>query len=344
MNLKKEPFGIIDGQKVWLFTLTNEKNISIRITNYGGIITAINLPDRQGNMANVCLGFDTLQEYLAGHPYFGCIVGRFANRIAKGRFTIDGIQYSLAINNGNHSLHGGMRGFDKVLWQAEEIGDSREKGIKLTYYSHHMEEGYPGNLNVEVVYTLNNEGELKIHYSAVTDRLTHVNLTNHTYFNLNGAKEHVLNHEIQINATEYTVADAELIPTGEIKKVKGGSLDFTSAKKIGQDIAAVTGGYDHNFVLKHKKSNDMVVAAQVSEPLSGRTMEVFTTEPGIQFYTGNCLDGTCIGSQGVKYEKYFGFCLEAQHYPDTPNHTMFPSTLLEPGDVYSQTTIYKFGF
>ena len=314
MNVKKELFGrIINSEDVYLYTLTN-RNMTIKLINYGGIITSLLVPDKNGKADDVVLGFKTLEEYLdkeykKKNPYFGAIIGRYGNRIAKGRFSINGNEYQLAVNDGENHLHGGNIGFDKVVWHAEEINNNNEAGVKLSYLSKDMEEGYPGNLNVTVEYILNENNELIILYEAITDKPTIVNLTHHSYFNLAGeGNRDILNHEMTINADKFTASDKSLIPTGELKAVKGTPMDFIKAGKIGSKINQVEGGYDHNYVLNKEK--DFSFAAKVFEPESGRIMEVFTSEPGIQFYSGNFLDGTLKGKSGKYYKKHFGLCLE----------------------------------
>lgn len=343
MNITKELFGMSkDGQEVLLFTLSNRNHLSVKITNYGGIITSIMAPDRNGKLADVILGFDNLDAYLGEHPYFGALIGRYGNRIAKGRFSLNGKEYRLAVNDGENHLHGGLVGFDKVIWEATELTTDNEVGLRLTYLSKDGEEGYPGNLSVKVEYRLNDRNELAISYEATTDQPTVVNLTNHAYFNLAGeGSGDVLDHEVMINAQRYTAVSADLIPTGELKSVVGSALDFSSPQKIGARIGEVKGGYDHNYVLD-KTGKELSLAAKVLEPKSGRVLEVFTTEPGVQFYTGNFLDGTLIGKAGKPYGKQAGFCLETQHFPDSPNQPGFPSTRLNPGELYQQLTIYKF--
>jgi aldose 1-epimerase len=345
-SVKKEAFGKTgDGVAVELYTLTNAAGMKAKIMTYGAILTELDAPDRDGKTADVVLGFDNLKDYLAGHPYFGATVGRVANRIAKGEFTLDGKKYKLAVNNGPNALHGGKKGFDKVVWKAEPETLPDGAAVKLTYLSKDGEEGYPGNLTVTVVYTLTNSDALRIDYTAKTDKATPVNLTNHTYFNLAGTKSgDILGHELTLNADKYTPADDTLIPTGEIKPVKDTPLDFTKPRKIGERIDQLKGeprGYDHNFVL-NSEGKELALAATVREPKSGRIMEIYTTEPGVQFYTGNFLDGKQTGKGGVVYKKHAGFCLEAQHFPDSVNHANFPSMILKPGETYRQTTIYKF--
>ncbi|MCK4763893.1 MAG: galactose mutarotase [Candidatus Aminicenantes bacterium] len=343
MSIKKEDFGKTGaGEKVDLYTLTNRNNMVVKITNYGAIVTSLPVPGKEGKLADVVLGFDTLKEYEAPHPYFGAIVGRVGNRIAKGKFTLDGVTYTLALNNGNHHLHGGIKGFDKVVWKAEEIKKENEVGIKLSYLSKDGEEGYPGNLAVTIVYSLTNDNELKINYLATTDKPTPVNLTHHSYFNLEGAGEgDVLEHLLTIPADTFAQADEELIPSGELLPVENTPLDFRRPAGIGNRIKEVPGGYDHNYVLNNT-GGSLCFAARVEAPRSGRVMEVFTTEPGIQLYTGNFLDGSNKGKGGKVYHKHYGFCLETQHYPDSPNQPGFPSIILRPGQEYRHLTIYKF--
>ena len=345
-SVKKESFGkTSDGVAVEQYILTNTNGMTAKIITYGAILTELDVPDRDGKMGDVVLGFDNLKDYLAGHPYFGATVGRVANRIAKGEFTLDGKKYKLAVNNAPNSLHGGQKGFDKVVWKAESKALPDGAGVEFTYVSKDGEEGYPGNLTATVVYTLTNNNALRIDYKATTDKATPVNLTNHTYFNLAGAKAgDILDHELMIAAEKYTPGDETLIPTGEIKPVKGTPLDFTKPKRIGERIDQIKSdpvGYDHNFVL-NSGGKELALAASVREPKTGRIMEMYTTEPGVQFYTGNFLDGKQKGRGGVVYKKHWGFCLEAQHFPDALHHENFPSIILKPGETYKQTTIYKF--
>jgi aldose 1-epimerase len=315
-----------------------------RITAYGAILTELRAPDRYGRVANVVHGFDNLEQYVKGHPGFGATIGRFGNRIARARFTLDGKEYTLAANNGRNHLHGGLKGFDKFVWEAKPLpaGD-HEAAVQFTYSSKDGEEGYPGNLSVTVPYTLTDDNELRIDYHATTDRATPVNLTNHSYFNLAGDGD-VLDHEVMIAGDRYTPVDDELIPTGEIAGVKGTPLDFTKPMRIGARIEQLKprpGGYDHNFVL-NGGGKSLALAARVTEPKSGRVMEVLTTEPGIQFYTGNFLDGKYTGVSGVVYGRHSGFCLETQHFPDSVNRPNFPSTILRPGGTLKSTTVLKF--
>jgi aldose 1-epimerase len=343
MNLEKKKIGATaDGKQVDEYTLTNAHGLVVKVMTYGGIITSVQTPDRQGHLTNITLSLDSLQDYLAGHPFFGALAGRFANRIAKGKFTLDGEQYTLATNNGPNHLHGGIKGFDKAVWQAEEIRGKDRVGVKLTHFSPDGDEGYPGNLTATVVYTLDNGNALTMDYTATTDKATPVNLTNHTYWNLRGrAKGGILDEVMMINADHYLPVDETLIPTGKLAAVKGTPMDFTTPTAIGARIDQVSGGYDHAYVLNQKKPGQMTLAARVSEPASGRVMEIYTTQPAIQFYTGNFLDGT-LQAGGVVYQKHHGFCLETEHYPDSPNRPQFPSTILRPGETYRQTTVHKF--
>jgi len=344
MTITQEPFGqTADGQKVWLFTMANANGMTVKITNYGGIITHLLVPDRNGVAADVVLGFDTLDKYLAGHPYFGAIVGRYANRIGGAKFTLDGKEYTLAANNGPNHLHGGLKGFDKQVWEARSMQGADHVALALTYLSKDMEEGYPGNLQCTVTYTLTNDNELKITYEAVTDKPTVVNLTNHSYFNLAGQGSGLIyDHELMLTADHYTPVDDGLIPTGEIASVKGTPLDFTTPHRIGERIDQFPeiGGYDHNFCL-NSRDGSMALCARVYEPTSGRVMKIYTTQPGVQFYTGNFLDGSIKG-KGSTYNKHGAFCLETQHWPDSPNKPNFPSPVLRPGQTYREETVLKF--
>lgn len=342
ITVEKEHFGTLeDGREVSLFTLTNANNMEVKITNYGGIVTSIRTPDKEGNLDNVVLGFESLDKYLAGTPYFGAIIGRYGNRIADGKFSIDGKTYDLATNDGNNHLHGGIQGFDKVLWNAETKEDG---SLELTYLSKDGEEGYPGNLEVSVIYRLTNDNELEIAYEATTDKATPVNLTNHSYFNLSGAPDStILDHELKINAHQYTPVDDELIPTGELGDVENTPFDFTEFHEVGARIDQVEGGYDHNWVLKRSAQDSLFHAATLYHEESGREMNVFTTEPGIQFYSGNFLDGSLKGPGGTPFVKHAALCLETQHFPNSPNEPKFPSTILRPGETYQTTTIYQFG-
>jgi aldose 1-epimerase len=339
-----------DGQGVDEYTLKNVNGMEVKIITYGGIITSIRVPDRNGNLANVTLGFNNLKDYETRSPHFGTITGRYANRIAKGRFTLDGKSYTLPANDGPNSLHGGTVGFGKRVWQATSVDNGA--GVQLTYHSPDGEEGYPGNLDVTVTYTLTDENEIRMDYRATTDAPTVVNLTNHAYFNLAGeGAGSVYNHILMLNADRYTPTDATLIPTGEILPVAETPFDFRLPKPLapGQrsshEQIVLARGYDHNFVLNRVSFGDtsMILAARIYEPDSGRYIEVWTTEPGIQFYAGNFLDGTLVGTSSRLYRQSDGFALETQHFPDSPNHPNFPSTVLRPGETYQTTTIYKFG-
>jgi aldose 1-epimerase len=349
MDIKKEPFGnMVDGTPVDLYTLANARGVEVRISNYGGTVISLMVPDRNGAFEDVVLGFDTLEEYVEKSPYFGCIAGRYANRIAKGRFTLDGVEYTLAQNDGENHLHGGIKGFDKVVWQAKQFKRDDAVGLELTYLSKDGEEGYPGNLSVKVIYNLTDDDELRIEYFATTDGATVVNLTNHSYFDLAGAMSgDILGHELMIHADRFTPIDETLIPTGELRSVQGTPMDFTQLVAIGarieqDDEQLIFGnGYDHNWVL-NKPAGSLALAARVHEPTTGRVLEVYTTEPGIQFYAGNFLDGSIRGKGGRVYERRYGFCLETQHFPDSPNQPGFPSTVLRPGEEYAHTTVYRF--
>lgn len=343
MSIRKESFGKTkDGKEVFLYTLVNGNKSTVKIASYGGIVTSLLVPDKSGRMDDIVLGFDTLDRYFSGQPYFGALIGRYGNRIAKARFSLNGKEYMLAANDGRNSLHGGIIGFDKVVWNASEIQTGAVDGLRLTYLSKDGEEGYPGNLDCTVTYSFNDKNELSIEYSATTDSPTVLNLTHHGYFNLKGAGNgDILDHEIMIPAVKFAVPDPELIPTGELRAVAGSALDFTQPRIIGARIQEVGGGYDHNYVLADKP-RALSLAASVAAPETGRRMEVFTTEPGIQFYCGSHMDGTIRGKGGKIYPKYAGLCLEAQHFPDSPNQPSFPSTVLNPGERYHQLTVYKF--
>ena len=341
-TIVRESFGRTpDGADVSLYTLRNGRGITVRITDYGGIITAIETPDRRGAAGDIVLGFDTLDGYLKGHPYFGALVGRVANRIAKGRFTLDGRTYTLATNNGSNHLHGGVKGFDKVVWRADPSADATAAVLRLSYTSADGEEGYPGTLDVVVTYTLTRNNELRIDYSATTDKTTPVNLTNHTYWNL-ATRGDVLGHTMTIAADKYTPVDETLIPTGELASVASTPFDFRMPKPIGRDIARLPSrprGYDHNFVLN---GSGLRLAARVQEPMTGRILEVLTDQPGVQFYTGNFLDGSIVGKRGIAYSQHAGFCLETQHFPDAVNRPEFPSVFVRPGVPYRTTTVFRF--
>lgn len=339
-GITKAAFGKADDKDVSLFTLTNAKGTQVKISTYGGVVTSWVAPDKNDKRSSIVLGFDSLSGYLAKPPYFGALIGRYGNRIAMGKFKIDGTEYTLATNNAPNHLHGGNKGFDKVVWEAVTENDSIPS-LKLSYFSKDGEEGYPGNLTVDVQYTLTDDDELKIEYNASTDKATVINLTNHSYFNLTGdVTNTIADHLLQIDAENYTPVDSTLIPTGEIKSVKGSPFDFTQATKIGLRIDSVKGGYDHNFVL-NKKDATLLKVATVTEATSGRKLEVFTTEPGIQFYSGNFLDGTFKTSDGKAIGLHSALCLETQHFPDSPNQPAFPTTILLPGQKYHTVTVYK---
>lgn len=343
-RVTRAPFGRLpDGRAVEQFTLTNPHGIEVRAMTYGAIITAILTPDRNGQRADVALGFDSLTGYLTGSPYFGALVGRYANRIANGRFTLDGTTHELARNNGPNSLHGGKRGWDKYVWSAEPSRSAEGISVLFRHTSPNGDEGYPGAVHASVRYTLTDSNELRLDYTATTDRATPINLTNHSYFNL-ATNGEIRYHVAEFAADSYTPVDSTLIPTGAIHPVAGTPLDFRKPKPIGKnidDIPADIGGYDHNFVIR-KGRVEPALFARITDPDSGRVLEAYTTEPGFQFYTGNFLDGSIIGKGGITYNKHDAFCLEAQHYPDSINHPGFPSCVLRPGQTYRQTTIYRF--
>ncbi|MFY0255053.1 aldose epimerase family protein [Chitinophaga sp. 30R24] len=334
-------FGQSDGQEVLQYTLKNSNGMEVKILNYGGIITDIITPDKQGQKGNVVLSYDSLSGYQQqGQPYFGALIGRYANRIANAKFKLDGKEYTLASNDHGNTLHGGLKGFDKVVWAAKPDGNS---SLELVYNSKDGEEGYPGNLQATVVYTITPDNALEIVYKATADKPTPVNLTNHSYFNLSAGKDNtILGHELLLKARRYTPVNDKLIPTGKLEPVKGTPMDFTNAKKIGAEIDKVKGGYDHNFALD-KKEGELANVATLYDPSSGRVMDVFTTQPGIQLYTGNFLDGTLANTRnGQKYMQHAALCLETQHFPDSPNQPSFPDVILQPGETFSQITMYKF--
>jgi aldose 1-epimerase len=346
-GVQQQDFGTRDGRPIILYTLTNAHGVEVRAMNYGGIILSLRVPDRKGQLADIVLGHEKAEEYMPNPPYLGAIVGRYANRIANGTFTLDGKTYSLPKNDGPNTLHGGVtRTFDKVLWDGEPL--KGKNGVAFTYLSKDGEEGFPGNLRVTVTYTLTDSNELVIDDQATTDKATPINVSQHSYFNLKGAGNgDILDHEIMISADKFTPVDKNLIPTGELRAVKGTPFDFTTSTKIGARIEdpyeqMVLGhGYDHNFVL-NRKGAGLSLAARVYEPTTGRVLEVSTTQPAVQFYTGNFLDGSVTGKEGHVYKRRYGFCLETQHYPDSPNHPDFPSTILKPGEKFQQTTVFKF--
>jgi len=344
-SIVKTSFGQTpDGTAVDLYTITNPSGASVAISTYGGTVVSLNVKDKAGKLGDVVIGFDTLAGYLGEHPYFGALIGRYGNRIAKGKFSLNGNSYQLAINNGPNALHGGLKGFNRQVWQAKEVG---ENGLELTYVSKDGEEGYPGKLTAKVLYTFTPANELRIEYTATTDADTVANLTNHSYFNLGGL-ENNLTHQLEIYADRFTPVDAGLIPTGELRPVKGTPFDFTTPHAIGERIDAdeeqmkLGSGYDHNFVFT-KHDGQLNLVAKVSEPTSGRVMEVLTTEPGVQFYTGNFLDGTLKGKAGRPIQRRAALCLETQHFPDSPNQPKFPTTVIKAGEVRKSTTMYRFG-
>lgn len=344
MNAHTEPFGrTAEGQEVNLYTLASSKGLRARITNFGAALVSLHVPDRNGGLDDVVLGFDGLEGYLTQNAYIGVTVGRYANRIAKGKFTLDGVEYTLAVNNGPNHLHGGLKGFDKVVWSTQEaVAAEDEAWVKMTYLSPDGEEGYPGNLTCTVTYTLTNADELRVSYEGTTDKKTVVNLTNHSYWNLAGrAGGNILGHELTIDADKFTAVDAGLIPTGALASVHDMPLDFTRPRPIGSRLSHLAHGYDHNYVL-NGEAGTLRFCAQVREPRSGRVMAVHTTEPGLQLYTGNYLDGSLVGKEGKPYDKHAGFCLETQHYPDSPNKPQFPSVVLEPGQKYASQTVHRF--
>jgi aldose 1-epimerase len=346
-GVQQKTFGTRDGRPINLYTLTNANGVEVDTMNYGGIILSIRVPDRNGKFADIVLGHDDLDGYIPNPPYIGAVVGRYANRIANGTFMLDGKTYTLPKNDGPNTLHGGVdKTFNKVVWDGEAL--KGKTGVAFTYLSKDGDDGFPGNLKVKVTYTLTDANELVIDYEATTDKTTVVNLSQHSYFNLAGeGTGDILNHEIMINADRFTPVDKNLIPTGELRPVKGTPLDFTTSTRVGARIddsyeqIALGHGYDHNWVI-NRKSDGLTLAARVYEPTSGRVLEVSTTQPGVQFYTGNFLDGTVTGKQGHVYKRRYGLCLETQHFPDSPNHPDFPSTTLKPGETFKSETVFKF--
>jgi len=346
MGIIKQPFGTIDGAEVSLYTLETASGLKMRVMDYGATVVSLHVADRHGRLGDVVLGYDSLQRYLSGGPYFGAVIGRFGNRIGGARFTLDGLEYCLAANNGPNHLHGGVKGFDKIIWTTEEVGKAGAIGLRFTHLSKNGDEGYPGNLQVAVIYWLTDANEFAIDYEAATDKATPVNLTHHSYFNLAGhGNGDILGHELTLFAERFTPTDSGLIPTGELRSVAGTPMDFRAPKRIGDDIDAgyeplqLAGGYDHNWVLDNP-GGELKLAAKVCEPESGRMMELLTTEPGVQFYAGNYLALT--GKDGKLYPKRGGFCLETQHFPDSPNKPDFPNVILRPGEIYRSRTIHKF--
>jgi aldose 1-epimerase len=347
-GVQKQAFGTREGRPVNLYTLTNSHGVEIRAMNYGGIIVSIRVPDRKGQFADIVLGHESLDGYVPNPPFIGAVVGRYANRIANGAFTLDGKTYTLPKNDGPNTLHGGVaRTFDKVVWNDAPL-NGKTPGVMFTYLSKDGEEGFPGNLTAKVTYSLNDENELAIDYEATTDKATPINLSQHSYFNLAGeGSGDILNTELMLNADRFTPVDKNLIPTGELRPVKGTPFDFTTSTRIGAriedpyDQMVLGHGYDHNFVI-NRKGSGLELAARAYEPTSGRVLEVLTTQPAVQFYTGNFLDGTVTGKQGHVYKRRNAFCLETQHYPDSPNHPDFPSTILKPGQTFHEKTVFKF--
>ena len=349
-QISQSHFGVTnEGDSVTQFTFANANGMEVRIIDYGGIVTHLKVPDKEGMIEDVVLGYDNLEDYLKATPYFGALVGRYGNRIANGSFTLDGVEYSLAKNNGENHLHGGVKGFDKVIWEAEIYEKEEEAGLILRYLSKDMEEGYPGNLDVTVIYRILPTNEIHIEYQATTDKKTVVNLTQHSYFNLTGnTKRGILDHEVVIKSDEIVPVDAGLIPTGELLSVSGTPFDFNVSTSVGDRIEdeheqmALGGGYDHCWVLKKSIPDALEYTITATDPESGRVLELATTEPGVQFYTGNFLDGSLQGKYGVAYEQRYGLCFEPEHYPDSPNQPIFPSSELAPGQEYTSTTIWRF--
>jgi len=346
-QISRQPFGQTkDGTPVYLYTLRNSKGVEARISTYGGLVISLKVPDRNGNLGDVTLGYDSLEGYLKETPYFGALIGRYGNRIAKGKFILDGKEYTLAVNNGSNALHGGLKGFDKVVWEPKFLASAEGPALQLNYLSKDGEEGYPGNLSVTAVYTLTEDNALKLEFTATTDKDTVANLTHHSYFNLAG-KGDILGHVVMLPADQFTPVDDTLIPTGKLEPVEGTPFDFRKPTAIGARInqddqqLKFGGGYDHNWVI-NKPLGQYGLMARVTEPTTGRVMEVFSTEPGLQFYSGNFLDGTITGKRGWVYQHRNGFCMEPQHYPDSPNKPQFPTVVLKPGQVYKNTIVYRF--
>lgn len=341
MNITKKSFGKTkDGKNIDLYFIENDNNIKLEIISYGGIVKSLYVPDKNGISEDIVLGYDTLEEYMADSSFLGVLCGRYANRIKGAKFEIDGVSYTLNKNEGENQLHGGKNGFHTVIWDSEIFQKDNEAGVILTYLSKDQEEGYPGNLTVKVKITINNDNELKFDYTGITDKSTHLNLTHHGYFNLTGCKSNILKHELKINSSKITESDNESIPTGNFIQIKDTPFDFSEFKMVGKDIDKLDNGYDNNYVLNKQQNPDIV--AEVFEPESGRYMQMYTTEPGVQMYSSNYMSSEVIGKGQKPYDKYYGLCLEAQHFPNSPNIPDFPSTLLTPGETYKQTTIYKF--
>jgi aldose 1-epimerase len=347
LNISGKPFGTTpDGADITHYTLSNDHDFEVSVINYGGAITSIKVPDQKGNIGDVVLGYETLAEYVKNPRFFGALIGRHANRIALGKFSLNGLNYQLTQNNGVNHLHGGIKGFDKVVWSPEAKHQDNSVVVNLSYVSKGSEENYPGSLSVDVSYVVNNDNELRIEYRASTDKDTIINLTNHSYFNLASGGD-ILAHELMINADSFTPVSKDLIPTGEIRGVAGTPMDFRRMRSIGSQIKepydqlGFTGGYDHNFVLRH--SNERIkLAARACDPTSGRMVEVFSSQPGLQFYSGNFLDGSLTGKGGIVYQRYAGMCLETQRFPDAPNHAHFPTTVLRVGEVYDEVAVFRF--
>jgi len=341
-GISKELWGEVDGKQVWLYTITNNSGASIQLTNYGGIITSIKVPDRDGKLDDVVLGFDNLQQYLDPNPCFGATIGRFANRIKNAEFTIDSIRYELEKNNGNNCSHGANE-FDRTTWDSEIVHEEKGEGVRFHYLSPDGSHGFPGNLDVYATYLFNDQNEVYIRFEAETDKATHVNLTQHSYFNLNGVKAPIYEHLIKIDADNYTAIDEEIVPTGEISTVKNTDWDLTSLTRMGDNIHKLDfNGYHYCYVF-NKEVGEMKKVIEVVEPVTGRTMEVITTQPGVQFYSGNSISDQLVGKYGIKYGNHMAFCLETEHLPNTPNLENFPSTLIRPGQKYQEEVVYKFG-
>ncbi len=343
LNIEQAPWGVTpEGDSITIYTLTDGKGVEAKLINYGATLVSLKVPDKNGVSEDVTLGYDNLEGYIKGTSYIGASIGRYANRIGKAGFKLDGVTYNVTKNDGNNHLHGGLKGFHKVVWDAQPFKTNDSVGVIFTYFSKDGEEGFPGNMKVTNTFALKNNATLVNIISAVSDKKTVATFTHHSYFNLTGdAKRDILEHELTIFADNYTPVDKELIPTGEIKTVKGTPLDFTEPKTVGSRIKEIKGGYDHNFIL-NKQPGEFSLAARMYEPVSGRVMEVYTNQPAIQFYSGNFLDGTIVGKGGKKYPKHYAFCLEPEHYPDSPNKPSFPSTVLNPGETHTNVMVFKF--
>ncbi len=343
-TVSQQDWGTVDGKSVYLYTLTNSNGVMAKITNYGGIITELHTPDREGKLENIVLGLDSLKAYLKGHPAFGCIVGRYINRIGGAKFTLDGVEYQLARNSsGGHNIHGGRKNFYTQVWEGMTSADNESATLSLTYLSADGEEGFPGNLQVRVDYILTRDNELRMEYTATTDKPTVVNLSNHSYFNLSGAKESVFDHEVRIFADEYIVTDADGIPTGEIANVEGTPLDVRNWTRIGDRMELLPNGFDNSYCVKGKSGEEPVLIAELRDVKSGRTLKTYTTQPGVCFYTAKGLNTKRNTVHGTPYGSSWGACLETQHHPDSPNHAHFPTTVLRPSETYHEVTVYAFG-